>query len=137
MRLMSVPFQRSRNIAWLGEWYLSRLTGHGERYQNKRIEDAKQGNGTMLLKIKEFDDALAEHLKRVTGEATASKAVLIAAQEYSGLLYRIEQGEQAFQLAAQEVARLSSIVEGARASAALLLEKTSQSDLFSNRQKDD
>lgn len=87
----------------------------------------------MLVKITDFPDDVAEKLKSLTGQATASKAVYQAACEYSTHLVLIESDALMIQSLRSEVARLSSIIEGARSSAALLLEKTAQGDLLEHR----
>lgn len=84
----------------------------------------------MLVKITDFPDQLAEDLKSVTGQATASKAVLHAATKYSALLTDFNFQSLDVANLEQEVVRLRSIIEGARSAAALLLDRTAQGDLL-------
>lgn len=84
----------------------------------------------MLLKIIDFPDQLADDLKSVTGQATASKAVLHAASKYSALLTDFNFQSLDVEKLEQEVVRLRTIIEGARSAAALLLDHTAQEDLF-------
>lgn len=44
----------------------------------------------MLVKILDAPDALIEQLKPETGERTASKAILVAAQRYPGLVNQVK-----------------------------------------------
>lgn len=84
----------------------------------------------MLVKLNDCPDDLVTDLKRLTGEATASKAVFRAAVEYERLLLELEQTRQSLDLQSLEVLRLREVIEGARSAAALLLERTGQGDLL-------
>lgn len=84
----------------------------------------------MLLKIIDFPDQLADDLKFVTGQATASKAVLHAATRYSALLADFNFQTLDIEKLEHEIVRLHSIIEGARSAAALLLDHTAQEDLL-------
>lgn len=85
----------------------------------------------MLVKITDFPDGLADLLRRLTSQATASKAVLVAASAYPTLVDDLAQSDMQIEHLETEILRLRSIIEGARSSAALLLEKTAQGDLLS------
>ena len=84
----------------------------------------------MLVKLNDFDDDLAGRLRAKTGESTASKAVLTAANEYLPLLFKLELKEREIQQLREELLVASQVIEGARSAAALLLEKTSQGSLL-------
>lgn len=79
----------------------------------------------MLIKITDFNDDLAERLKTFTQKNTASSAVRSAATKY------MEACERNISLASDvgdlrlEIRRLNLIIENARSSAAVLVEKTS------------
>lgn len=85
----------------------------------------------MLVKITDFPDGLADLLRRLTSQATASKAVLVAASAYPTLVDDLAQSDMQIEHLEAEILRLRSIIEGARSSAALLLEKTAQGDILS------
>lgn len=85
----------------------------------------------MLLKISDFPDALADQLKSAFGTATASKAVLAAARRHLCLVASLDDATQHIEACELEIRRLRSIIEGARSAAALLLERTGQTDLLS------
>lgn len=84
----------------------------------------------MLVKITDFPDGLADLLRRLTSQATASKAVLVAASAYPTLVDDLAQSDMQIEHLETEILRLRSIIEGARCAAALLLEKTAQGDLM-------
>lgn len=84
----------------------------------------------MLVKITDFPDGLADLLRRLTSQATASKAVLVAASAYPTLVDDLAQSDMQIEHLETEILRLRSIIEGARSAAALLLEKTAQGDLM-------
>ncbi len=84
----------------------------------------------MLVKITDFPDGLADLLRRLTSQATASKAVLVAASAYPTLVDDLAQSDMQIEHLETEILRLRLIIEGARSAAALLLEKTAQGDLM-------
>lgn len=84
----------------------------------------------MLVKITDFPDGLSDLLRRLTSQATASKAVLVAASAYPTLVDDLAQSDMQIEHLETEILRLRSIIEGARSAAALLLEKTAQGDLM-------
>lgn len=84
----------------------------------------------MLVKLPDFDDALAADLQQRTGLRTAAGAVRYVCERHGRLLdHGVEQERQIHNLKT-EVRRLQAIIENARASAAALLDKTSQTDLL-------
>jgi len=85
----------------------------------------------MLVKITDFPDGLADLLRRLTSQATASKAVLFAASAYPTLVDDLAQSDMQIEHLETEILRLRSIIEGSRSAAALLLEKTAQGDILS------
>lgn len=84
----------------------------------------------MLIKLQDFNDELAAHLKSATGENTAAGAVRYVANHYRANLSRIARLSDRNQALELEVKRLTSIVENARAAASALLEKTAQTDML-------
>jgi ATP phosphoribosyltransferase regulatory subunit HisZ len=84
----------------------------------------------MLIKLADFDDQLADELKNIFGEKTASGAVRRAAIIYPDLLRSNAQLLDKCCVMRNEIERLNNILENARASAAALLDKTSQTDIF-------
>jgi hypothetical protein len=83
----------------------------------------------MLIKISDMDDEVIAKLKRTTGARTGSRAVYLAALGY--LEYHkicAEQDKEIAQLKGR-LAAATQVIEGARSAAALLLEKTSQSEM--------
>jgi hypothetical protein len=89
----------------------------------------------MLIKIQDFDDSLAQKLMQATGNSTGSKAVRFVATDYLKLLDTAEKNTETMCALELEVKRLTSIIENARASAADLLDKTSQTDIFAGESK--
>jgi hypothetical protein len=89
----------------------------------------------MLIKLADFDDLLADELKNIFGEKTASAAVRRAAIMFPDL--RKTNGQLLGQCSdmSDEIERLKNIIENARASAAALLDKTSQTDIFAGESK--
>lgn len=85
----------------------------------------------MLLKITDFPDDLADQLKARFASSTASKAVLAAASSYLSVSASLDSALEAVEARDLEIRRLRSIIEGARSAAALLLERTGQTDLLS------
>ena len=84
----------------------------------------------MLVKITDFPDDMIEDLKRATGQATASKAVFFASTQFISVCAERDEAQINGLNVWHEVLRLRKIIEGARSSAALLLEKTAQGDLM-------
>lgn len=83
----------------------------------------------MLVKILDADDHLVEKLKQVTGCVTASKAFVFASTAYiCQLETSANQREKIARLEA-EVHRLRSTINSARDAAALLLDRTAQTDM--------
>lgn len=83
----------------------------------------------MLVKILDADDQFVELLKSQTGTNTASKAYAHAAECYGMYLTANGLLELEIDTLRHKVARLESVIEGARSAAALLLDRTSQTDL--------
>ncbi len=83
----------------------------------------------MLVKLLDFPDELAEQLKRLTHEATASKAVYDAAKRYPAAVGYIDTLER--QLAEERLRNkaLWQRIEAARSAAEQLFELTAQSDI--------
>lgn len=83
----------------------------------------------MLVKLLDFPDELAEQLKRLTREVTASKAVYDAAKRYPAAVDYIDTLEH--QLAEERLRNkaLWQRIESARSAAAQLLDLTSQVDI--------
>jgi hypothetical protein len=84
----------------------------------------------MLIKIPNFDDETVSHLMKLTASGTGAGAVRSAAQQFPDIRLALFRSSAEVEQLKMEVNRLTSIIEGARASAALLLEKTSQTDIF-------
>lgn len=85
----------------------------------------------MLVKLNPELSAV-ERLKSVTGTKTASKAYEIAGRDLPGMLSHIEDLYVEREELKQTIQVLRSTMEGARDAAALLLERTSQKDLFTD-----
>lgn len=83
----------------------------------------------MNLLIRDFPDALADRIKDIARSSTLSKAVLSVASDHERLLEENARLRQ--KLAAQEAEnqRLERVIEGARAAAVQLFERTSQTEL--------
>ena len=84
----------------------------------------------MLVKLTDFPDDLAETLCTVTGEKTASKAVMATIRDWMRLTEFEADANLRMSFMVLEIERLKHIVEGARSAAALLVEKTGQGDLL-------
>ena len=84
----------------------------------------------MLIKLADFDDALAEKLKAQTQQTTGSKAVLKAAEDYLPLLWKLSEQEKEIADLRRKLAAAAQVIEGARSAAALLLERTGQGELL-------
>ncbi|MFG0540465.1 hypothetical protein ACF8EA_09700 [Pseudomonas sp. YQ_5] len=84
----------------------------------------------MLVKIPDMDDDVIAELKRTTGTRTGSRAVYLASLGY--LEYHKICAEQDKEIAdlRQKLAAAAQVIEGARSAAALLLEKTGQTELL-------
>lgn len=84
----------------------------------------------MLVKITDFPDDLADQLKHLTVQATASKAVLRAAQLYPAAVEYFISLKAELEAERQKVKVLQQRIESARSAAALLLDHTGQEDLL-------
>ena len=84
----------------------------------------------MLVKF-ELDSTQVDLLKALTGERVASKACMFAALEAVSLTAEVSDLRRIITEQRIEIDRLRSVIEQARASAAQLLEKTAQTDIFS------
>lgn len=85
----------------------------------------------MLVKILDMDDSLAEQLKQATGLKTVSGATLVAAQTYLSLKWAMKEAEDQIAYLEGRLRVAQQIIEGARFSAAALVEAAGQKDLFS------
>lgn len=85
----------------------------------------------MLVKLTPHSDVV-EHLKRVTGHRTASKAYEQAGLEYPGMLACISDQSREIEELQQTIQVLRFTMKQARDAALLLVERTSQKDLFTN-----
>ncbi|WP_341523994.1 hypothetical protein AABC73_13460 [Pseudomonas sp. G.S.17] len=83
----------------------------------------------MLVKILDADDDFVETLKRQTSTNTASKAYAHAAFQFQLLRGRIVDLEYHVESLQNELDDANSVLEGARAAALLVVEKTSQARL--------
>lgn len=83
----------------------------------------------MLVKLNPDDD-MVEKLKHFTGQRVASKAYELAGKEYPDMIQRIYALEVQLQDLEEIILVQQSIIDGARDAAALLVERTSQKDLF-------
>jgi len=83
----------------------------------------------MLVKILDADPEFVDALKRHTRETTGSKAYAKAAFEYQLQRVKISDLERALDELARKYDRACTVIENARSAAAVLLEKTAQTDL--------
>lgn len=79
----------------------------------------------MLVKLTDFPDDLAETLCHITGQRTASKAVMQTISDWQRLTVFEADANLRMSFMTLEIERLRFIVEGARSSAALLLDSVS------------
>lgn len=86
---------------------------------------------TVQLRLTTEDQiAFADSLKEYMHKSTYSQAFIHAAESFLDLRPRYLAQLVTITRLETEIARLNSVVEGARSAAALLLEKTSQGDLL-------
>lgn len=85
----------------------------------------------MLVKLN-VDEDFAHQLKLVTGTRVASKAFECAGQRYAGLVNQIKQLQLENCRLREVIEGQLSTIHGARDAAALLLERVSQGDIFTN-----
>lgn len=83
----------------------------------------------MLVKLLDAPEELIGQLRTVTGRNTASKAVMTALEDYLGLIESNNQLHLKVQQLEQKLLAAQQVIAGARSAAALLLEKTSQSEM--------
>lgn len=83
----------------------------------------------MLIKF-DADQEMVDRLKMYTGERVASKAYKFAAEDVPDLTGQIRDLRRIVEDQKLEIRRLQVVIEQARSAAALLLEKTSQTDAF-------
>ncbi len=83
----------------------------------------------MLIKF-EDDQAVVDLLRAHYGEKTASKGYQRAAREVVDQHREIRRLRDQIRALEDRLLRRDQLIEGARAAAALLLEKTSQKDMF-------
>lgn len=106
-------------------WYNFPTRGRGSPAKN----GTKKGMYQVLIKF-EADQATVDYLKVFTGQATASKAFLSAAQSAVELSAEVRQLRAELERVTETLAVQSRVIDQARSSAAQLLEHCAQSDLF-------
>lgn len=84
----------------------------------------------MVIQLRDVEDWFVEDLKKLTGQATASKAFIHAAGSYSGHLDKIARLERDIISLNQRALVQMQLIERARDSAAALLDHVGQEDLF-------
>lgn len=83
----------------------------------------------MLVKVWDVDPDFVERLKQLTSEKTGSKAFARAAVQFESLhAHNLLLTDRVDSLRA-ELQRAYQIIEGARSAAALLLDRTAQTDI--------
>lgn len=83
----------------------------------------------MVIQLRDVTDSFVELIKSQTGQTTASKAFMLAAERYGMYVTANAQAELEIDRLTSKIHRLESVIEGARSAAALLLDRTSQTDL--------
>lgn len=89
----------------------------------------KRKGTNMLIKF-DADQEMVDRLKMHTGERVASKAYKFAAEDVPDMAGQIRDLRRIVEDQKLEIRRLKAVIEQARSAAALLLEKTSQTDAF-------
>jgi hypothetical protein len=92
----------------------------------------KNGAPTMLVKF-DAEDEFVENLKSITGHNTASKAYQVAAATYVHQIETIGHLQSLVAKLREDVRVQRQIISSARDAAALLVEHTGQSDLFTDQ----
>lgn len=87
--------------------------------------------GTKMLIKFDADQDMVDRLKLHTGERVASKAYKFAAEDVPDMAAEIRDLHRIVEDRNLEIRRLKAVIEQARSAAALLLEKTGQTDAFS------
>lgn len=83
----------------------------------------------MNLIIRDFPDDLADWLKKTTGSATLSKAVLTATNDHHWIMIQNQDLSSEVLRLRNEIDRLQALIESARTAAYQLVERTSQTEL--------
>lgn len=99
-------------------------------FPHRGSNQVKRKGTNMLIKF-DADEALADRMKLHYGQRVASKAFAMAAEDALALAARNHELEDVIQAQKLEIRRLQAVIEHARSAAALLLEKTAQTDAFS------
>lgn len=82
----------------------------------------------MNLIIRDFPDGLADRIKGIARSSTLSKAVLAVTSDHERLLEENARLRQKLADQQAENLRLERVIEGARAAAVQLFERTSQTE---------
>ncbi|KPY38899.1 hypothetical protein [Pseudomonas syringae] len=86
----------------------------------------------MLVKIADFPDDLAEALKPETGTRTASKAVLIAAQRYPGLVSQVKRQQFEISQLRDQLSHMQLTMKSLNNVCRQISELAGQGDIFSD-----